>query len=79
MPGDVKPGRIINMMKAEYISRYTYRVKMDRVEHNVIHKLAIAYGITFNAMLVGCINKGIDVIGKQIKDNDESGRPWCHG
>ncbi|KKL61778.1 hypothetical protein LCGC14_2191930, partial [marine sediment metagenome] len=43
---------------------------MDVADSRVIRKLADEYGITCEAMLVGCINKGINVICKQITDNE---------
>lgn len=43
-----------------------YVVTMDKPDYKSIRRLADAYGIPFNPMLVGCINKGIDVISKQV-------------
>ena len=44
-----------------------YVVTLDEPEFKAIRNLADKYGMPFNDMLVGCINKGIDVIGKQVK------------
>ena len=47
-----------------------YTVKMDVPDVTAIRKLAKAYAIPFDAMLVACINKGVDVIGDKVKDVD---------
>jgi len=47
-----------------------YTIKMDVPDVTAIRKLAKAYAIPFDAMLVGCINKGIDVIGEQVSDTE---------
>jgi len=54
------------MITAVHISGFAYSVNMDTADWKAINNLAKSYGITFDAMLVGCINKGIDVIGEQV-------------
>ena len=51
-----------------------YIVTMDKADRRAIHKLADAYSISFVAMLVGCINKGIDVIGSHVNTGEEQDR-----
>jgi len=58
------------MISAVHISGLAYAVNLDVPDSKAIRKLADAYGIPFEAMLIGCINKGIDVIGKQVQDNE---------
>ena len=52
---------------------------LDIPDRIAIRKLAGAYAIPFDAMLVGCINKGIDVIGEQVKQTDEHDKKRCEG
>jgi len=47
-----------------------FGVKMDTPDVKAIRKLARAYAIPLDAMLIGCINKGIEVIAKQVKDEE---------
>jgi len=54
-------------------------LKLDIPDRIAIRKLAGAYAIPFDAMLVGCINKGIDVIGKQVSDKETSDKERCEG
>ncbi len=54
------------MITAKHIAAYTYAVSLDVADWKAVHNLAKAYGIPFDAMLLGCLNKGIDVIGKQV-------------
>ncbi|KKN09376.1 hypothetical protein LCGC14_1047270 [marine sediment metagenome] len=46
-------------------------ITMDVPDRIAIRNLALAYAIPFDVMLVGCINKGIDVIGKQVQHSKE--------
>ncbi len=56
-----------------------YAVKLDSADRKAIRRLAKAYSISFDSMLVACINKGIDNIGEvvtrkadpRIPDSDE--------
>jgi len=52
---------------------------LDIPDRIAIRKLAGAYAIPFDAMLVGCINKGIDVIGKQVSQGEEHDRDTSRG
>ncbi len=47
-----------------------YRIAFTKVEQSLIRRLAVAYSIPFKAMVIACMNKGMDVIGKQVKDTD---------
>jgi len=57
----------------------TVVLELDEADQAIINKLARAYVIPYKAMIVACINKGIDVIGKQIQDTDAKGRDVCEG
>lgn len=48
----------------------TVSIELDKPDQAVINKLARAYVIPYKDMLVACINKGIDVIGKQVSDTE---------
>ncbi len=49
----------------------TVSLELDEADQAIINKLARAYAITYKAMLVACINKGIQIIGKQVDRADE--------
>ncbi len=53
---------------------YHFDLHFDKPDITAIRKLADAYGIPSDDMIVGCINKGIEVIGKQVKDNETDNR-----
>ena len=59
------------MIKATQGKDGVVTLTLDIPDRIAIRKLAGAYAIPFDAMLVGCINKGIDVIGQQVKQADD--------
>lgn len=58
------------MIMVKQISEYEYALHMDVPDVKAVRKLADAYGIPFKDMIIGCLNKGIYVIGKQVSDAD---------
>ena len=54
------------MITVERITGIAFTVTLDVADSRAIRKLADAYSIPFDAMLVGCINKGIDNISEGI-------------
>jgi len=58
------------MITATLLTVNSYAIKLDSADRKAVRDLAGSYAITFDAMLVACLNKGIDVIGKQVKDVD---------
>jgi len=67
------------MIKAKRNRDGSYTVTMDAVEHIVIARLAKDYSISRADMLVGIINKGIDMIKTRPVPPDDEHRPMCHG
>ncbi len=67
------------MITVTSISGYAFMVSLDKPDFKAIRKLSEAYGIPFGAMLVGCINRGIDVIGKQVQDTEKQEQETCEG
>jgi len=67
------------MIKAVQGADGVVTLTLDIPDRIAIRKLAGAYAIPFDAMLVGCINKGIDVIGKQISDNETADKERSEG
>ncbi len=67
------------MITAKMQADGSFIVGLDAVEKITIRRLSDAYGINYADMLIGCINKGIDVIGKQVKDADDNDRDVCEG
>lgn len=67
------------MITVFHIAGFTYSVNMDKADWKAVDDLAKAYAITHKAMLVSCINKGIDVIGKQVKaaETPKTDKPAC--
>ena len=55
------------MIKVIQVSGYGWTVILDRSDIIVLRKLADAYGISSDAMIVACMNKGIEVIIKQVQ------------
>ncbi len=49
----------------------SFIVIMDAVDHVAISRLADSYSISNEDMLIGLVNKGIDVIGKQVQQSTE--------
>ena len=47
-----------------------WEIILTTVEQKAVWRLAHAYAITDEAMVVCCFNKGIDVIGNQVSDNE---------
>ncbi len=48
-----------------------WEITFITVEQITLRRLAHAYAITDEAMVVCCFNKGLDVIGKQVQQTDE--------
>ncbi|GAG38200.1 unnamed protein product [marine sediment metagenome] len=59
------------MITATLITVNSYAIKLDSADRKAVRDLAGAYAITFDAMLVACINKGIEVINKQVQHADK--------
>lgn len=55
------------MIKAHQQPDASFIVAMDAVDQIVLSKLADAYRLSNDDMLVACINKGIDLIRGQAK------------
>ena len=47
----------------------SFIVQMDPADQIAISRLADAYCICNEDMLVGCINKGMENVGRQVKEN----------
>ncbi len=54
------------MITIKHIAGYSFRINFDKADIAVIRRLADTYGIPFDDMIIGCINKGIYVIGEGI-------------
>ncbi len=56
-----------------------FEIHFDKVEIILMRKLANMYFISTEDMIIACINKGMDVIGKPIKQSNEhdKDRPEC--
>lgn len=67
------------MITIKHIVGYSFAVNFDKPDIAAIRKLADAYVIPSDDMIVACINKGIDVIGKQIQDNKKQEQETCEG
>ncbi len=58
-------------MEVERLNRNgKYGLRLAVVEQIAIRRLAAAYSLTDDAMITACFNKGVDVIGKQVRDNE---------
>ncbi len=67
------------MITVQHIVGYAWTLNLDKADVTVVRRLADAYVIPSDDMLVACINKGIEVISKQVQETDrqKKERPMC--
>lgn len=56
------------MIQVEFRQEGSYRVQMDTPERNVLRAIAFSFSISQEDAVVAILNRGMDSIGKQIKD-----------
>jgi len=49
----------------------TVSLELDEADQVMLNKLARSYAITYKAMIVSCLYKGMDVISQQITAADK--------
>lgn len=57
------------MVLVVYIQDLRYKVKLDVPSEHIVRQISAAYSISNEAALTAVINRGMDSIGKQIKDH----------
>ncbi len=58
------------MITVQHMVGYAWTLNLDKADVTVVRRLADAYVIPSDDMLVACINKGIEVISKQVQEID---------
>jgi len=62
------------MVTVKIMTRNKWSVQVDSPEHTAIAEIAVGFSIPVEDALAAVINRGIDSISKQLKDNDTFGR-----